>query len=50
MAHGLIALSAYFLWRNNARWGWMTILLVLVLTIVIFMRDVDFSSNLGVQL
>lgn len=50
LAHGLLALSCYFLWRRRARWGWMTVMLVLLLGVVIFARDVDFSTNLGIQL
>lgn len=47
---GLLAVSSYFLWRREAEWGWAAVLIVLVLGIVIFMGDVDFSSRLGVQL
>ena len=47
---GLLAVSAFFLWRRKAEWGWAAVLIALILGIVIFMGDVDFSANLGVQL
>ncbi|MEM7462871.1 MAG: hypothetical protein AAF362_09320 [Pseudomonadota bacterium] len=50
LAHLIIAVSAFFLWRRNAEWGWITMMLVLVIGLYIFLQDVDFSSNLGVQL
>lgn len=50
LAYALIALSTFFLWRRQSRWGWMVMLIVLCLGITIFVRDVDFSSNLGIQL
>ncbi len=50
LANGLLAIACYFLWRNQARWGWIAVMVVLVIGIVIFMRDVDFNSNLGIQL
>ena len=50
LAQGLLAVSCYFLWRGRARWGWMTVILVLIMGAVIFFRDVDFGTNLGVQL
>ena len=50
LAQGLLAVSCYFLWRRKAGWGWMAVLLVLLLGVVIFVRDVDFGSNLGIQL
>jgi drug/metabolite transporter (DMT)-like permease len=50
LALALLAVSAFFLWRRKARWGWAVVMAVLVIGIVIFLRDVDFSSSLGVQL
>ena len=50
LAQGLLAVSCYFLWHRKARWGWMTVILVLIMGAVIFFRDVDFGTNLGVQL
>ena len=50
LAFTLLAVSSYFLWRQKARWGWSVVLAVLVLGLVIFVRDVDFATNLGTQL
>lgn len=50
LAFALLALSSYFLWINKARWGWSVVLVVLVLGLIIFVRDVDFATNLGTQL
>jgi 4-amino-4-deoxy-L-arabinose transferase-like glycosyltransferase len=50
LTFALFAVSSFFLWRRQARWGWAAILAALVLGIIIFLGDVDFSSNLGVQL
>lgn len=50
LAFGLLAVSSYFLWRRKARWGWTLAIASLILGIVIFVGDVDFSSNLGIQL
>lgn len=47
---GLLAVSSFFLLRNKAEWGWAAVMIALILGIVIFMGDVDFSSKLGVQL
>ena len=47
---GLLAVSCFFLWRREAQWGWAVVMIALILGIVIFMGDVDFSSKLGVQL
>jgi len=47
---GLLAVSAFFLWWRKAEWGWAAVMIALILGIVIFMGDVDFSSKLGVQL
>ena len=50
VAFGLLAVICFFLWRREAQWGWAVVMIVLILGIVIFMGDVDFSSKLGVQL
>lgn len=50
LAFTLLAISCFFLWRRQAQWGWAVVLTVLVLGLVIFIRDVDFSSTLGIQL
>ena len=50
IAYGLVAVSSFFLWWRRSHWGWLIILLVLCLGMTIFVRDVDFSTNLGVQL
>jgi hypothetical protein len=50
VAFGLLALFCFFLWRSKAQWGWAVVVAVLVIGVIIFMRDVDFTSNLGVQL
>ena len=47
---GLLAVSSFFLWWRKAEWGWAAVMIALILGIVIFMGDVDFSSKLGVQL
>lgn len=50
VAFGLLAVSCFFLWLRKARWGWAVVMIALILGIVIFMGDVDFSTNLGLQL
>ena len=50
LAFGLLAVSCFFLWRHKAQWGWAAVMIALILGIIIFMGDVDFSSKLGVQL
>ena len=50
LAFGLLALAGFFLWRRKAKWGWALVMAALVIGIVIFVQDVDFSSNLGIQL
>jgi hypothetical protein len=47
---GLFAASCFFLWYRKAEWGWAAVMIALVIGIIIFMGDVDFSSNLGIQL
>jgi hypothetical protein len=50
LAMVLLALSCFFLWVRKAQWGWTMVMAVLVIGIIIFVRDVDFSTNLGIQL
>jgi hypothetical protein len=50
LAFTLLAVSSYFLWTQKVRWGWAVVLAVLVLGLIIFVRDVDFATNLGTQL
>lgn len=46
----LLTLSCIFLWWNKAQWVWLPVMAALIIGIVIFVQDVDFSTNLGVQL
>ena len=50
VAFGLLAVSSYVLWRRKAGWGWGLVMAALVLGLIVFARDVDFSANLGLQL
>ena len=50
LANLLLALASYFVLRRNASWGLAAVIAVLAIGIVIFVRDVDFASNLGIQL
>ncbi|MCG6856551.1 MAG: hypothetical protein LJE67_00630 [Salaquimonas sp.] len=50
LATVLLAVALFFLWRRKADWGWGVVLAVIVIGIVIFARDVDFGTNLGIQL
>ena len=47
---GLLALGCFFLWRRKAQWGWAAVVAALIIGTVIFIRDVDFAANLGIQL
>jgi hypothetical protein len=47
---GLLAVSAFFLWWRKARWAWALVMVALLIGIIIFVRDIGFSSSLGVQL
>ena len=49
VTYALLAIASILLWRR-VQWSWALVMAALVLGIVIFMQDVDFSSNLGVQL
>jgi hypothetical protein len=46
----LLAANSFFLWRRQARWGPAVAMAALVIGIVIFVGDVDFATNLGIQL
>jgi hypothetical protein len=46
----LLAISCFFLWWRKAQWIWAPVIAALIIGIIIFLRDVDFSSNLGIQL
>ena len=46
----LLAVSSYVLWRRKAGWGWSLVMAALVLGLIIFAGDVDFSAPLGLQL
>ena len=50
LTFGLLAVSSFFLWWRQAQWGWVAVLAALVLGIVIFSGDVDFSQDLGIRL
>ena len=50
LAMALLTLSCLFLWIRKAQWLWAVVMVVLVIGVIIFVGDVDFSSNLGVQL
>jgi hypothetical protein len=50
LTYALLAVSAFFLWRRKAEWGWIAVLVALGLGTVIFAGDVDFSQNLGIRL
>jgi hypothetical protein len=50
VTYGVLAVSCFFLWYRKAQWGWAAVIIALILGIMIFMGDVDFSTNLGVQL
>lgn len=50
LAFALLAVAAFFLWWRKATWGWAVVMAVLILGIVIFVGDVDFTQNLGIQL
>jgi hypothetical protein len=50
LAFGLIAASCFFLWRRSAAWSWALVLLALAVGGLVFVGDVDFSTQLGLQL
>ena len=49
-AMSLLTVGCIALWWKKSRWAWWTVVLALVIGVVIFVQDVDFSSNLGIQL
>jgi hypothetical protein len=49
IAFALLALAILLLWRR-VQWSWALVLAALILGIVIFAQDVDFSTKLGIQL
>ena len=49
IAFALLALASVLLWRR-VQWSWALVIAALILGIVIFVGDVDFSSDLGIQL
>lgn len=50
LTFALLAVSSFFLWWRKAQWGWVAVLAALVLGLVVFSGDVDFSQNLGIRL
>jgi hypothetical protein len=50
LANLLLAIASLLVLRGNAGWASAAIIAVLVIGIVIFVHDVDFASNLGIQL
>ena len=50
VAIALLAVSCFFLWVRKAQWAWTLVMAALIIGIVIFVTDVDFSANLGIQL
>lgn len=49
IAFALMAAAVILLWRGAA-WSWLLVMAALALGVVIFVGDVDFASNLGIQL
>jgi hypothetical protein len=45
----LLAANIFCLLRRKSRWGPIVALVSLVIGIVIFVGDVDFAANLGIQ-
>lgn len=50
VAFALLAANCVMLWRRKARWGPAVAMAALIIGVIIFARDVDFSTNLGIQL
>ncbi|MBQ0817775.1 MAG: hypothetical protein QNK17_04280 [Hyphomicrobiaceae bacterium] len=50
LAFALLAVTVFFLWWGKAQWGWAAVMVALIIGIVIFVGDVDFTQNLGIQL
>jgi len=49
IAFALLAVASLLLWLR-LRWSWVLVFAALILGIVIFVQDVDFATNLGIQL
>lgn len=49
LAFALLAANCFFLLRRQARWGPAVTVAALIIGIVIFVHDVDFAANLGIQ-
>ena len=50
LAFALLAVTVFLLWWGKAQWGWAAVMIALIIGIVIFVGDVDFTQNLGIQL
>ncbi len=46
----LLSVGCFFLWRRQSHWVWITVVVALAIGIAIFVQDVDFHTDLGVQL
>jgi hypothetical protein len=44
----LIAIASFALLKK-AQWAWMLVMVALLVALGIFINDVDFSTNLGLQ-
>jgi hypothetical protein len=44
----LIAVASFSLLKK-AKWGWVLVMVALLIALGIFISDVDFSTNLGLQ-
>jgi hypothetical protein len=44
----LIAVASFSLLKK-AKWGWVLVMVALLIALGIFIGDVDFSTNLGLQ-
>ena len=49
LTFALLAGNCFFLLRRKAKWGPAVVMAALVIGVVIFVRDVDFAANLGIQ-
>ena len=49
-AFALLAIGCVLTWRRMPGWAAASVLLALAIGIAIFAQDVDFSTNLGIQL
>ena len=46
----LLTVSCIFLWWSKAQWVWVPVMAALIIGMIIFVNDVDFTTNLGIQL